>query len=177
MPAEESVIAVYDQLADARRAIGALNTGGIIGREHISLVTHSLEDSEEVHGYLEYGDLTETDSARGAVVGGVLGILAGMAFFWVPGFGPLVVLGPLAGGLTGGAVGALVGAMSGWGIPRDQISRYERKVKEGQVLVLVHGNPIITAEAHKILEQTEPAELHHYAEDSSDAPEIDDREV
>ena len=170
---EESVVAVYSQLGQAKQALKQLAEHRI-SPEHVSLITHSLEDEEELHCYLDHGDRAETDAARGAVVGGVLGILAGAAFFWIPGFGPLIVLGPLAAGLTGGAVGALIGAMTGWGIPKERAHRYEKRVKAGDLLVVVHGDPLIVAQAHAVLDQTEPEELNLYIETSADAPEIDD---
>lgn len=67
----------------------------------------------------------------------------------LPGFGTLIVAGPLvaawgltgagAGALTGGIVGALVDA----GIPEERAKMYEDAIKEGEVLVTVttsHGN-------------------------------------
>ncbi len=173
MTSEESVVAVYDNVGKAKQAVKRLCDSGVASA-HISFVAQSLEDQNEVTGYLDQGDRTETDAARGAIVGGVLGLLIGAAFFWIPGFGALVVLGPLAAGMTGSAVGALVGAMTGWGIPKDRVQRYEQIVREGKLLVVVHADPLTVAEAHRHLQATEPEELHLYAENSSDSPEIDD---
>jgi len=172
--ADHSVVAVFAHLADAKQAIKQLSHGGV-SQDQISLVAHSLEDDHEVQSYLAHGDQSETDAARGAMVGGILGLLAGAAFFWIPGFGPLVILGPLATGFTGSAVGALVGAMTGWGIPKDRVRRYEQKVKAGAVLVIVHGSPLLVSDAYRILTEASPQELHLYAADSADSPEIDDR--
>lgn len=172
--ADQNVVAVFPQLAAAKAAIKQLSHDGV-SQDHISLVAHSLEDDIEVQSFLTHGDKTETDAARGAVVGGLLGLLAGAAFFWIPGFGPLVILGPLATGFTGGAVGALVGAMTGWGIPQDHVHRYEQKIQAGGVLVIVHGSPLLVSAAYRILSEANPQELTLYAKDSADSPEIDDR--
>jgi uncharacterized membrane protein len=53
-----------------------------------------------------------------AVFGGLFGLLFGAAFLAIPGFGPLIILGPLAAGVVGaaerrsrhGLVGAILGA-------------------------------------------------------------------
>ena len=57
----------------------------------------------------------------GGVIGGTLGLLAGIGALAIPGVGPLIAAGPimatLAGLGVGGAVGGLVGALVGMGIP------------------------------------------------------------
>jgi len=172
---EDCVVAVYADLKQARAAIKQLQTQGF-PTEKVSLVAHSLEEEEEVHGFVDQGDKTTKDASRGAFLGGLLGLLAGTAFFWIPGFGPLIVLGPLATGLTGGIVGTLVGAMTGWGIPDDHVKQYEAEVRAGRVLVVAHGDPMQVAEADKHLrDHTEPVELHLHAQGGDASPEVDDR--
>src|SRR5271170_4485719 len=78
----------------------------------------------------------------GGVVGGTLGLLAGIGALAIPGVGPLIVAGPiiasLAGLGVGGAVGGLVGALVGMGIPEYEAKRYEGRGKDGGVLLSVH---------------------------------------
>jgi hypothetical protein len=78
----------------------------------------------------------------GAVVGGTVGLLAGIGALAIPGVGPLIAAGPimaaLAGIGAGGAVGGLVGALVGMGIPEYEAKRYEGRVKDGGILVSVH---------------------------------------
>jgi hypothetical protein len=47
-------------------------------------------------------------------------------------------MGALAGLGVGGAVGGLIGALVGMGIPEYEAKRYERRIKEGGVLLSVH---------------------------------------
>src|SRR4029450_2987378 len=55
-----------------------------------------------------------TASARsGSAVRGVFGLLAGSALLFVPGVGPLIVLGPLAAAAVGAVQGALVAGGGG----------------------------------------------------------------
>ena len=78
----------------------------------------------------------------GGVVGGALGLLAGIGALALPGVGPLIAAGPiiasLAGFGVGGAVGGFVGALVGMGIPEFEAKLYDVRVKDGGVLVAVH---------------------------------------
>jgi hypothetical protein len=85
---------------------------------------------------------TTTGVGVGGVVGGTLGLLAGIGALAIPGVGPLIAAGPIMGALAGlgvgGAVGGLVGALIGLGIPEYEAKRYEGRVKDGGILVSVH---------------------------------------
>jgi hypothetical protein len=76
------------------------------------------------------------------VIGGTLGVLAGVGALAIPGVGPLIAAGPIMAGLAslgvGGAVGGLVGALVGMGIPEYEAKRYEGRVKSGGTLLSVH---------------------------------------
>jgi hypothetical protein len=78
----------------------------------------------------------------GGVVGGTLGLLAGIGALAIPGVGPLIAAGPLLAALSGAAAGATVGgitgALVGMGIPEMEAKRYEGKIKGGNILISVH---------------------------------------
>ncbi len=78
----------------------------------------------------------------GGVVGGTLGLLAGIGALALPGVGPLIAAGPivasLAGLSVGGAVVGLVGALVGLGIPEYEAKLYDGRVRDGGVLLSVH---------------------------------------
>ena len=78
----------------------------------------------------------------GGVVGGTLGLLAGIGALAIPGAGPLIAAGPiiasLAGLSVGGAVVGLVGALVGLGIPEYEAKLYDGRVRDGGVLLSVH---------------------------------------
>jgi hypothetical protein len=78
----------------------------------------------------------------GGIVGGTLGLLAGLGALAIPGVGPLVAAGPIMAALSGLAVGATVGSIAGGliglGIPEINARVYEDKIKAGNVLVAVH---------------------------------------
>jgi hypothetical protein len=85
---------------------------------------------------------TATGAGTGAVLGGTLGLLAGIGALAIPGVGPLIAAGPimaaLAGMGVGGAVGGVTGALIGLGIPEYEAKRYEGRIAKGGILLSVH---------------------------------------
>src|SRR5450432_3673811 len=85
---------------------------------------------------------TTTGVTAGGVIGGTLGLLAGIGSLAISGVGPFIAAGPIMGALAGlgvgGAVGGLIGALVGMGIPEYEAERYEGRVKDGGVLLSVH---------------------------------------
>ena len=85
---------------------------------------------------------TATGVTAGGVIGGTLGVLAGIGALAIPGLGPFIAAGPIMGGLAGlgvgGAVGGLIGALVGMGIPEYEAKRYEGRLKNGGVLLSAH---------------------------------------
>jgi uncharacterized membrane protein len=85
---------------------------------------------------------TTTGVMAGGVIGGTLGLLAGIGALAIPGLGPFIAAGPimaaLAGLGVGGTVGGLIGALVGMGIPEYEAKRYEGHIKAGGVLLSVH---------------------------------------
>jgi heat induced stress protein YflT len=81
-------------------------------------------------------------AGTGGVLGGTLGLLAGIGALAIPGLGPFIAAGPLmaalSGAAAGAAVGGLAGALVGMGIPEIEAKRYEGKVRGGNLLISVH---------------------------------------
>src|SRR3954453_6518792 len=70
-----------------------------------------------------------TGVGAGGVIGGTLGLLAGIGALAIPGVGPLIAAGPLmatlSGVATGAAVGGIAGGLIGLGIPEFEAKAYE----------------------------------------------------
>ena len=116
---------------------------------------------------------TTTGVAAGGVIGGTLGLLAGIGALAIPGVGPLIAAGPIMGALAGlgvgGAVGGLIGALVGMGIPEYEAKRYEGRIKEGGVLLSTHcGTSEQVARAKEILKQTGAEDISSTGEASAD---------
>ena len=79
----------------------------------------------------------------GGVIGGAIGLLAGIGALAIPGLGPFIAAGPIMAALSGAAVGAtaggIVGSLIGMGIPEYEAKRYEGKIREGRILMSVHA--------------------------------------
>lgn len=82
-----------------------------------------------------------TGAATGGLLGGTLGLLAGIGALAIPGVGPLIAAGPLLAAFSGAAAGATVGGITGGliglGIPEIEAKRYENRIAEGNMLISV----------------------------------------
>jgi uncharacterized membrane protein len=76
-------------------------------------------------------------TATGGVIGGLAGLAVGAGALAIPGIGPLIAAGPIAGLLSGAATGGIAGGLIDWGIPQERGKFYEEKVKQGNILVSV----------------------------------------
>ncbi len=96
---------------------------------------------------------------RGAFWGWKWGLLFGAGFFFIPGFGPLIMAGPLVAVIVGGLEGAVViGGLSAIGadlysigIPTDSALKYETAIKSDKFVLVVHGSVEEVAEARDVL--------------------------
>jgi hypothetical protein len=150
--------------ADA--AVRKLVEGGFPATQ-VSVLAQNLQSEKQVHGFITTGDVAKVGAGTGAWVGGLFGLLTGVALVFVPAVGPLLVAGPFAASLLGGVEGAiagagaggLLGALAGLGVSRQHIVKYEDQLKAGKFLVLAQGSAADVARAESILQATAPAEL------------------
>jgi hypothetical protein len=59
---------------------------------HVSIVSQNLQSEKEVIGYITVEGVSQRGLITGTWAGGLLSMLAGAAFLWIPGFGPLIVV-------------------------------------------------------------------------------------
>ena len=116
---------------------------------------------------------TAAGAGAGGLVGGTLGLLAGIGLLAIPGLGPFIAAGPIMAALSGIAVGAavggLTGALVGMGIPEYEAKRYEGKVLAGNVLISVHTETSQQADtAKEILEQAGAEDISTAKEAAAD---------
>ncbi|KIE58581.1 permease [Methylacidiphilum kamchatkense Kam1] len=166
-----SLSAVYHSLEDAEKALKSLEQNQF-PLTRVSILAQDLSSERKVHGYVTAGDIAKTGATIGGWVGGLFGILVGAAFVWVPGFGPLIVAGPLSaallGGLeglvAGGVAGAALGFLSGLGIEKKHILKFEEHLKAGKYLLVIRGTEEEIERAKKIIEATQPLEMQVHKE-------------
>jgi hypothetical protein len=106
------------------------------------------------------------------LIGGTLGLLAGIGLLAIPGVGPLIAAGPimaaLAGLGVGGAVGGFTGALVGMGIPEYEAKRYEGRVKEGGILLSAHCDTSEQVKrAKEVMERTGGEDISSAGESTS----------
>ena len=89
---------------------------------------------------------TAVGVTAGGVIGGTLGLLAGVGLLAIPGLGPFIAAGPIMAGLAGlgvgEAVGGVTGALIGMGIPEFRSQEIRRSPAEGRnsaLCALRHG--------------------------------------
>jgi hypothetical protein len=138
-----AVFGIYKMTSIAEAAVDELLAAGY-SNEDVSVL---LPDDDATRNFAhekntKAPEASTAGAATGGVIGGTLGLLAGMGALMVPGIGPLLAAGPiiaaLAGVGVGGTVGGLVGALIGLGIPEYEAKRYEGYVKNGGILLSVH---------------------------------------
>jgi hypothetical protein len=164
-------VAAFGTIAEAEEAVRKLIDGGV-SAEILSLVAKDMQCEKQVHGFVTSCDVAKKVATGSAWFGGLFGVLAGVAFIWVPGAGPLVVAGSLTSALLGGVEGAVGGAAAGgvlgWlsalGIEKKHIIKYEDHLKAGNYLVVVTGSVEDLEKADSILSGTENAALHLHTE-------------
>ena len=165
-----AMVAVYNTHTEAEAGIKELQKAGF-AMNKLSIVGKDYHSDEHVVGYYNTGDRMRYCGKRGAFWGGIWGLLFGSAFFMIPGFGPILVAGPLVAWLVGALEGAVVvGGLSALGaglysigIPKDSVVKYETAIKAGKYVIVAHGTADEVANAKKIIDNTKAieSEVHH----------------
>jgi uncharacterized membrane protein len=170
MSTAESVVAVYNTHSQAEEAVKELQRAGI-DMHALSIVAKDYHTDEQVVGYYNVGDRMKRWGKTGAFWGGFWGLLFGSAFFAIPGFGAVLVAGPLVAWIVGALEGAVVlGGLSAIGaglfsigIPKNSILDYETAIKTGKFLLMAHGGAAEVDKAREIIERTKPLSVTHHA--------------
>lgn len=104
----------------------------------------------------ESADLEEADVAdeESESLGGVLSALSGVGAVAMPSDGPFMAAGPILATLAGAGAGLLT-ALRGLGIPECLLERFERRLKQGALLLSVQcEGPDWADRAQRILQET-----------------------
>jgi uncharacterized membrane protein len=169
MGEQNTLIAVYMRHDEADAAVKSLANAGL-NVKNISVVGKGYHTEEKVTGVYSIGDRVQMWGARGAMWGGLWGLLLGGLFVVVPVVGHMVVLGYITSAVVGGIEGAvLVGglsaigaALASLGISDDQIIGYETALKADSFLVMVHGTADDIELARSTLSGSDPSRLDVY---------------
>jgi uncharacterized membrane protein len=143
----KTVTGVFSSKNQAEKAIEELHDQGFT-KDEISVVTKDEGRGRKGGGR---GDMGASDMEIGSQdvsagvgwgggIGAAAGLLAGAGALAIPGVGPILAAGPLAAALTGAVTGGIAGGLVDYGIPETRGKDYEKKVKEGGILAVVHAS-------------------------------------
>jgi len=162
----QAVTGIFSSQQDAKRAVLALQSGGV-SADKITLLTpgHAEKELESVPA-----DSTE-QPGMGKAIGALLGAAGGLSggglliAALVPGVGPVTAIGLLGGAIlaaAGAAAGAAVGASFEnavtEGLPEDEIFVYEDALRQGRSVVIALAADEADAAPLRELLKTEGAE-------------------
>ena len=171
-----AVFGIYHNGNQAERVVDRLLADGF-SNDDISVLLPDNQGSKDFahEKNTKAPEGTTAGVTTGGIIGGTLGLLAGIGVLAIPGVGPFIAAGPimsaLAGLGVGGAVGGLIGALVGMGIPEYEAKRYEGHIKAGGILLSVHCD---TSEqitrAKDLLKHTGAQDISSSSEARADLP-------
>lgn len=155
------VVAILDSRERAEAAVRALHERGFAADSISVLFRHDNPEitSEEMIAMDRDAEATSTTVAIGSTVGGLAGLLGGLALFSIPGIGPLLGVGVLATTIGGAALGAAAGERATHfkelGVPDDRSERYGTALESGSVVLAVSAGS-----ADQVMQAREVLALH-----------------
>jgi hypothetical protein len=140
---DTAVFGIFRDRAQVEEAVDALMLGGFRSEDISALLPDNVGTKDFAHEkHTKAPEGAAAGAGTGAVVGGALGLLAGVGALAIPGLGPFIAAGPIVGALagvgTGGVAGGIIGWLIGLGMPEFEAKRYEGMVRKGHILLSVH---------------------------------------
>jgi len=163
MAENNAVVRVYDPHPETEATIKELQRSGF----DINKLSIVGKDSGARHRLLQRRRPHEGLVSAGGLLGRLIGLLFGSAFFLIPGIGSVIVFGPLVswivraleGAVMAGGLSALGAGLHSIGVPKNSIMEYETALACDKFLVIAHGTADETAKARSILETTRAAQV------------------
>ncbi len=139
---KKSVIGIVETQIQAERIVDQLQAAGVASGDISVLFPDKRGSKDFAHEHnTKAPEGAVVGVGAGGVVGGTLGLLAGIGALAIPGVGPLIAAGPLLATLSGVAAGAAVGGVAGGliglGVPEFEAKSYEGKIRTGNILMAV----------------------------------------
>lgn len=149
-----TTIGVFTTHAQAETALQELRAFGVRDADLSYIYTTDKGTMKDGQVGEKMAGGAATGVTTGAVIGGIAGFV--IANGLLPGFGTLLVAGPLAaalgftgatavaGAATGAVAGGLIGAFTNLGIAKEDVQLYEDHVRRGDILVIARSTPAST---------------------------------
>jgi len=140
---KKSVIGIVETQIQAERIVEELQQRGVSSNDVSVLFPDKRGTKDFAHEHnTKAPEGAVAGVGAGGVIGGTLGLLAGIGALAIPGVGPLIAAGPLmatlSGAAAGAAVGGIAGGLIGMGVPEYEAKSYEGKIRSGNILIAVH---------------------------------------
>ena len=134
----KTVIGVFDSRSKAEKAVSDLRAKGFENEISVVAKDEGNEDNTDRNSVMfGGGGSIATGTTTGGVLGGIAGLAVGAGALAIPGLGPIIAAGPIAGLLSGAATGGIAGGLTDWGIPEERGKYFEDKVKQGSIIAAV----------------------------------------
>lgn len=168
------VYGIYRGKSEVESAVSILKSSGFRHTDISFLMPDNTESNKEfMHSKSSKApEGTTVGGGAGAILGGVLGWLAGLGVIAIPTVGPFIAAGPIMGLLAGLGVGStlggLTGALIGLGMPEYEAKRYEGIITSGGILLSVHcDNTEWSNKAEELLKNTGAKDISSTGEASA----------
>ena len=166
-----TTIGVFTTHTGAESALNELRQFGVSETDLSYIYINDQGNVKDAQTGDKVGSGVATGVTTGAVIGGIAGLV--VANVILPGFGTVIVAGPLAaalgisgvaatavaGAATGAAAGGLIGGLTNLGVDKQDIQLYEEHVRRGEVLVIARNTPSSTED---VFSKNGAVDVKHY---------------
>jgi outer membrane lipoprotein SlyB len=161
------VVGVFPEQAKAQEAAQELRGNGY--DDKISLVSKEQSPQKQSYGELgnapfSGGDSITDGTATGGFVGGLAGMAVGAGALLIPGLGPIVAMGPIAGLLSGAVTGGVAGALVDYGIPETEGKEFEHHIQDGATLAIAETSKDKLTQVADLMRAQGASEIRTYKE-------------
>jgi hypothetical protein len=163
---ENAAVAVYQDSQAAGRAIRKLKESGF-DMDRVSVAARDERSGNQVTGYYRCDNRIKYWGRLEQFWGPLWGSLSGWAFFAIPGLGPVLVAGPLAGWTVAilenaaifGGLTVIGAGLYNIGVSKESVLECEAAMRAGKYVLLVHGAVEDVTRAKGLLTMTEELAL------------------
>lgn len=163
-----SILASFGDHDGAEMAVGLLIDSGI-SKDNILLLGGGELAKKAMMGHWHIPESESKGVVRmgeqgGAAYGGMIGLLEGIALFFVPGVGEIAIVGPLIGLIVGGVLGAGFGWLNGLGLKEGLSGKYRQRLSAGHFIVMA---TVPAEQAHRVeaaIRTLQPMDVDSYPE-------------
>ncbi len=169
-----SAFGIYASREMAENAVDRMLAAGFRNEDISVLLQDNAGTKDFAHEkHTKAPEGTATGVVAGGIIGGTIGLLAGIGVLAIPGLRPLIAAGPIIAALSGigsgGMLGGIIGALVGLGIPEYEARRYEGRIKDGGILLSAHcDNSEWVSKAKQLLKESGAEDIASAGEQAGD---------